>query len=88
MKLIRAFCLAASVILAACGDKPKGAGDPNYPLTVCVVSGEKLGSMGAPYVHKHDGREVQFCCKNCLKDFEKEPEKHLAKIDAAAKAKK
>lgn len=88
MKIIRALCLATSALFAACEEKSTAAGDPNYPLKVCVVSGEKLGSMGAPYIHKHDGREVQFCCKSCLKDFDKEPEKHLAKIDAAAKAKK
>lgn len=87
MKLIRALCLTGSVILAGCEDKPTVAGDPNYPLKVCVVSGEKLGSMGAPYIHKHDGKEVQFCCKGCLKDFNKEPEKHFEKITAAAKAK-
>jgi YHS domain-containing protein len=86
MKLIRALCLAMPVILAACEEKSKAAGDPNYPLKVCVVSGEKLGSMGAPYIHKHDGKEVQLCCKGCLKDFNKDPEKYLAKI-AAAKAK-
>ena len=88
MKIFRVLCLAASVILAACEDKSKVVGDPNYPLKVCVVSGEKLGSMGAPYIHTHEGKEVHFCCKNCLKDFNKEPEKYLGKIDAAAKAKK
>jgi YHS domain-containing protein len=87
MKLLRALCLATSVILAGCEDKPKSAGDPNYPLKVCVVSGEKLGSMGAPYIHHHEGKEVQFCCKGCIKDFNKEPEKYLAKITAAAKEK-
>lgn len=96
MKLLRALFLATSVILAGCEDKPKSAGedtpksagDPNYPLKVCVVSGEKLGSMGAPYIHNHEGKEVQFCCKGCIKDFNKEPEKYLAKITTAATAKK
>lgn len=91
MKLLRALCLATSVILGGCEDKPKSAGedtpksagDPNYPLKVCVVSGEKLGSMGAPYIHNHEGKEVQFCCKGCIKDFNKEPEKYLAKITSA-----
>jgi YHS domain-containing protein len=86
MKLVRAVFVIATLTLAACEERPKSAGDPNYPLKVCVVSGEKLGSMGAPCIHNHEGREVQFCCKNCLKDFNKEPEKYLAKI-AAAKAK-
>ncbi len=88
MNMVRGICLAAPVIFAACEEKPRVAGDPNYPLKVCVISGEKLGSMGAPYVHKHGGQEVQFCCKHCLADFNKEPEKYLEKITAAAKAKR
>jgi YHS domain-containing protein len=55
-----------------------------YALKICVVSGEKLGSMGKSYVHNHEGREVQFCCKSCLKDFNKDPQKYLKKLDAAA----
>jgi YHS domain-containing protein len=59
-----------------------------YPLKVCVVSGEKLGSMGKSYVHNHEGREVQFCCKSCLKDFNKDPQKYLKKLDSAAEKQK
>jgi YHS domain-containing protein len=55
-----------------------------YPLKSCVVSDEKLGSMGKSYVHKHEGREVQFCCKSCLKDFNKDPKKYLKKLDDAS----
>ena len=64
-----------------------------YPLDTCVVSDDKLeGDMGAPidYVYKEAGkpdRLVRFCCKNCIKDFKKSPEKYLTKIDAAAKNK-
>jgi len=35
-------------------------GDP-YTLDVCVVSGEKLGSMGDPIVLVYEGREVRLC---------------------------
>lgn len=64
----------------------------NYPLTVCAVSSEALGSMGEPfdYVHQEAGqpdRLVRMCCSGCLKKFKKEPAKYLARIDAAAKAK-
>ena len=62
---------------------------PAYPLQTCVVSGEKLGSMGKSYVHTFEGKEVQFCCKACLKEFNKAPQKYLKKIEEAAeKAKK
>jgi YHS domain-containing protein len=58
---------------------------PAYPLTTCVVSGEKLGEMGKPHVIQYEGREVQFCCPNCEKEFKKDPAKYLKKIDDAAK---
>ena len=65
-----------------------------YPLDTCVVSGDKLegGDMGAPvdYVYKEPGkpdRLVRFCCKSCIKDFNKAPAKYLKKIDDAAAAK-
>jgi hypothetical protein len=59
-----------------------------YPLTACVVSDEKLGSMGkAPeYIYRVAGqpdRLVTFCCSGCEEDFLKDPAKHLAKLDAA-----
>jgi YHS domain-containing protein len=56
-----------------------------YPLKTCVVSGEKLGGMGDPYVHKHEGREIKFCCKGCLKDFNKDPKKFVKKLEEAEK---
>lgn len=63
-----------------------------YPLTVCVASDEKLGSMGdSPhYIYRVDGkpdRLVIFCCEGCEDDFKKDPAKYIAKLDAAAKNK-
>ncbi|MEI6105726.1 MAG: hypothetical protein WCR49_01830 [Opitutae bacterium] len=66
-----------------------------YPLKTCVVSDEVIGGGmgdGIDYVYKQAGRPdrlVRFCCKDCRKDFDKEPAKYLKLIDeAAAKAKK
>ena len=53
-----------------------------YPLNICAVSGEKLDSMGEPFVFVHDGREVMLCCKDCKGDFDKNIAKFMAKIDA------
>ena len=56
-----------------------------YPLEKCVVSGEKLGDMGNPYIFTHEGVEVRLCCPNCKKEFMADPEKYLAMIrDAKA----
>jgi len=70
--------LAATFTFAA-DTRPKP-----YPLKTCIVSGEKLGSMGKPAVLVQDGQEVQFCCKNCIKDFKKDPQKYLNEIAKAA----
>lgn len=64
-----------------------------YPLTTCTVSGDKLGGSMGPaldYVWRVAGqpdRLVRFCCSDCPPDFQKDPAKYLAMIDAA-KAKK
>ncbi len=45
--------------------------------------------MGDPFVYNYKGREIKFCCKGCLKDFNKDPQKYIKLIDEAeAKAKK
>ena len=50
--------------------------------TTCPVSGEKLehGDMGDPVAHVYQGRTVMFCCSSCVKKFDKEPAKYLAKL--------
>ena len=53
-----------------------------YPLATCVVSGEKLGSMGDPLVLVFGGQQIKLCCKNCVPDFKKEPAKYVAKLTA------
>lgn len=58
-----------------------------YPLGTCIISGEKLGEMGEPYVMVKDGQEVKFCCKMCRPDFEKDPSKYLKKIEEATSPK-
>ncbi|EIP96614.1 hypothetical protein OpiT1DRAFT_01035 [Opitutaceae bacterium TAV1] len=65
----------------------------DYPLETCVVSGDKLegGDMGEPidYIHKEKGkpdRLVRLCCKSCVRDFRKDPDKYLKQIDEAAAA--
>ena len=54
----------------------------DYPMDTCVVSGEGLDEMGKPVDYVIGTRLVRFCCKGCVKMFEKNPAKYLAKIDA------
>ena len=50
-------------------------------------SGQKLGEHGKPHVFTHERQEIKLCCKDCLKDFNKEPAKYLKKIEEANKKK-
>src|SRR6266702_2503007 len=81
-----AALLALAVITATAEEKKT----PPIPdkLTTCPVSGDKLaGDMGKPFVFEYKGREVKLCCKDCKKDFDKEPAKYMKKIVEADKAK-
>jgi YHS domain-containing protein len=46
--------------------------------TVCPVSGDKVGGMGKPVSVEYEGKKVALCCKQCKKDFDKEPAKYVA----------
>ena len=67
--VITASSVLFSVALAL---GPRSSDPEPYPLSACFVSGEALGSNGEPVTKEHDGRELRFCCKMCVKDFEKD----------------
>jgi len=52
-----------------------------YKIETCLVSDEKLGEMGEPYVLIRKGQEVKLCCKGCLKDFNKDQAAYLKKLE-------
>ena len=58
----------------------------SYPLTTCVVSHDALGGMGETVDALYDGKLIRFCCKGCVKSFNKNPEKYLKEIDSAKKS--
>ena len=59
--------------------------EKNYPLTMCAVSDEPLGDR--PVKVLYGTTLIEFCCKDCVKDFNKEPKAALAKLTAARAAK-
>lgn len=79
---MKIFAFLSLILATASG--ARAAEEKPYPLKTCVVSGEKLGSMGEPYVFKHDGTEVRLCCEHCRPKFDKDPAKYLEKIPAKA----
>ena len=87
--LLAAFLTGAGAMAPLAFGADKDAKLKPYPLQTCVVSGEKLGEMGKPYTYEYKDREIKFCCKDCVKDFKKEPAKYVKKLEAAeAKEKK
>ncbi len=59
-----------------------------YPLDFCLVSDEKFEkSEMKPFELVHEGQTIKFCCKNCVKDFKKEPMKYLTKLADEVKKK-
>lgn len=90
--LIAAALVSTPFLIASCGEKKAdtdtGKADTEaattaakpYPLDVCLVSGEELGSMGEPHVFVHEGQEIKMCCDKCVPKFNKDPEKYLAKL--------
>src|ERR1051326_8882873 len=98
MKFVKNLTVAVLAISVVSGPFAALAGDPGtdaktkakpYTLKTCIISGDKLGEMGKPYVFEYKGREIKLCCKNCLKDFNESTAKFVKKIEEAeAKAKK
>ena len=93
MKFMKYLLTAALLTGLAVGTLSVSAADKDkkpkpYPLDKCIVSDEKLGEHGKPYVFTHEGQEIKMCCKDCLKDLKKEPAKYLKKIEEANKGKK
>ncbi len=68
---------ATATVVVTSEVTPAGA----YPLAICPVSGETLGEMGSPVVKVYDGREVKFCCKNCVGTFEKDLKSSMSILD-------
>jgi len=86
VKILTATVLTMSLLgapLAGLAEEKKDDKVKAYTLKTCVVSGEKLGEMGKPYVFTNDNREIKLCCKDCLKDFDKDPKKYVKKLEEA-----
>ena len=99
MKLIKNLSAVAFAISIVASPLAGSAADTNapakgadkkadlrpYKLEKCIVSDEKLGEMGKPFVAEYKGQEIKFCCKGCKKDFDKNPDKFIKKMQEAEK---
>ncbi|MCW1883847.1 YHS domain-containing protein [Luteolibacter flavescens] len=65
--------------------KKKVAAKPKpYPLKTCLVTDDGLDDMDERVSTVYEGQTFEFCCKPCLKKFNKNPGKY---VRALAKAK-
>ena len=55
----------------------------SYPLQICFVSNDKLED---PIDTLYGDRLLRFCCKGCVRSFNKNPSKFLPKLDALKKS--
>jgi hypothetical protein len=77
--IITSALIAASFAIASCAPT-SGSGVKSYTSDKCVVSGNKLGSMGDPVTKVYGNQEVKFCCKPCVAKYEKNPAKYSSNI--------
>jgi YHS domain-containing protein len=90
---MKTFILIAGILMAAifglrADDTNSVSSNKPQPdlMKTCPVSGDKLnGDMGKPYIFTYKGQEVKLCCPDCKKEFDKDPDKFMAKIRAADK---
>ncbi len=80
--------LVFAVALDGRADGTNSVAQPTpYPLDYCVVSGDKLGSMGTPidYIYRTNGisQDIKFCCADCKPKFLANPGKYMAIIQKA-----
>ena len=81
--MVSITAVAFVLMLNACastGSSSASAGVKPYLKKTCIVSGNKLGSMGIPVRMVREGQEIKFCCKPCVKKFNTNPGKYLAKL--------
>jgi uncharacterized UBP type Zn finger protein len=71
--------LLASLTVLLLGLGLAAAATP-YPSKMCLVTDNELGSMGKVVTMVYEGQQVKFCCKPCVKKFNANPAKYLAKL--------
>lgn len=79
-ELLAVAAMSAALLLLNLPSPARAAEVRPYPLQVCLVTGNELGSMGKVVTKVHDRQEVKLCCKPCVKKFDANPAKYLSKL--------
>ena len=51
-----------------------------YPLDTCLVIDRPLSETKRTYTKIYKGQQVKFCCTNCIKAFDANPDIFMKKI--------
>jgi hypothetical protein len=78
-KLLSLLLLALACFVAPAASAADEPVKP-YPLKVCIVTDNDLGSMGDEKVIIYEAQEIKFCCAPCEKKFRKNPDRYLKKL--------
>ena len=74
--LILALFLLGTASIAKAETPASAADVVDVGNGICPVSGDKVGKTTFEY----QGKRYHFCCKDCVKDFKKDPEKYIAQM--------
>ena len=87
LTLPKLILAAATLFLGSCAStatpgasSSSVSGVKPYPLKLCIVTDNDLGSMGDEQGLVYQGREIKFCCAPCVDKFRNNPAKYLAKL--------
>jgi len=76
---------AESAAASAKVSKKTAAKPKPYPLKTCLVTGDDLDDMDDRVSIVYEGQTFEFCCKPCLKKFNKNPGKYVKALEKATK---
>jgi YHS domain-containing protein len=86
------FLTIGLIVVAGCKKKEQPPRSPAvedvnkhaaaYEQTICPVM---AGPVNKEIFTEYKGKKVYFCCAGCKEEFEKDPEKYIAKLPQFAK---
>jgi YHS domain-containing protein len=83
LSAVAAVLVAGGALVYAAGPttKPSAATQPSKPVNkFCAVEG-KDHEVDPKVTVNYKGKTVGFCCKDCIEEFNKDPEKYVKKME-------
>ena len=87
-----AACLIGSAAIVSAADKPKPPAGPTTKPAATQPAAAKPVNKTCPVEGKdhevdpkvtvvYKGKTIGFCCKDCVEEFEKDPDKYIKRLD-------